>query len=131
MLFRSYLVYMHISPSNKRYIGITCQKPKKRWGKNGKGYERQEYFYRAIEKYGWDNFQHIIIAKGLTKEIAEWLENNKDRVWSFVILDDEKSQLSKFEKDRLVYTRSSKFTRVAGLKHKHIRQAIKILNTEI
>jgi len=77
----NYLVYIHISPSNKRYIGITCQKPKKRWGKNGKGYERQEYFYRAIEKYGWDNFQHIIIAKGLTKEIAEWLEMELIKIW--------------------------------------------------
>ena len=68
----NYTVYMHISPSGKRYIGITCQEPKKRW-KNGKGYETQ-IFYRAIEKYGWDNIEHIIIAKGLDKETAEWLE---------------------------------------------------------
>ena len=26
-----YYVYEHISPSNKRYIGITCQIPKYRW----------------------------------------------------------------------------------------------------
>ena len=68
---------MHISPSNKKYIGITKQKVNKRW-KNGNGYKTQQYFYRAIEKYGWDNFQHIIIAKGLTKDIFE-------NLWNFVL----------------------------------------------
>lgn len=32
-----YIVYMHICPNNKKYIGITSQKPEKRWG-NGKNY---------------------------------------------------------------------------------------------
>ena len=68
----NYIVYMHISPSGKRYIGITSQEPKKRWN-NGKGYKGQ-IFYNAINKYGWDNIEHIIIAKELTKEEAEWLE---------------------------------------------------------
>jgi group I intron endonuclease len=63
---------MHISPSGKRYIGITCLNVNRRW-QNGYGYKNQT-FYRAINKYGWDNFQHIIIAKGLNKETAEWLE---------------------------------------------------------
>ena len=70
---RRYAVYMHISPSNKKYIGITCQKPERRW-QNGRGYRWNQYFHRAIEKYGWDNFQHIIIARGLDKEEAKWLE---------------------------------------------------------
>lgn len=56
-----YTVYMHVSPSGKRYIGITSQKVEKRWA-NGKGYKTQQYFYRAIKKYGWNNFQHIIVA---------------------------------------------------------------------
>ena len=69
----NYTVYMHISPSGKRYIGITSMKPKYRWN-NGKAYKRNIHFTNAIEKYGWDNFQHIIIVKGLTKEEARWLE---------------------------------------------------------
>ena len=28
---RNYIVYKHTSPSNKVYIGITKQKPYKRW----------------------------------------------------------------------------------------------------
>lgn len=78
---KSYTVYMHISPSNKRYIGITSLNLDKRWGKTGNGYKTQQYFYRAIEKYGWDNFQHIIIAKGLDEETAKWLEIQLIREW--------------------------------------------------
>lgn len=67
---KTYLVYMHISPNNKRYIGITSHSnPKRRW-KGGYGYHNNEYFYRAIKKYGWDNFQHEIIASNLSKDDA-------------------------------------------------------------
>ena len=77
---KSYTVYMHISPSNKKYIGITCQKPENRWN-DGKGYKTQKYFTNAINKYGWENFQHIIIAKGLAEEEACWLEIELIREW--------------------------------------------------
>lgn len=70
---KNYTVYMHISPSNKRYIGITSTSVERRWKNNGDGYKDQ-VFYRAIQKYGWDNIQHIIVAKGLTEEDAKWLE---------------------------------------------------------
>lgn len=77
----NYTVYMHISPNNKRYIGITGRKPEHRWN-SGRGYKYNEYFYRAICKYGWENFQHIIIAKGLSKEEAEWLEIELIKKWN-------------------------------------------------
>ena len=67
---RSYTVYLHITPSNKRYVGITSMSVEKRFGKNGKGYATSKYFYRAIQKYGWDNIQHIIVCTGLTREQA-------------------------------------------------------------
>ncbi len=68
----NYTVYMHITPNNKKYIGITKNKVKERW-KNGRGYERQ-LFYNAILKYGWDNIQHIILYQNLTREEAEQKE---------------------------------------------------------
>lgn len=66
-------VYAHISPSNKYYIGITSQKPNGRW-RNGKGYKSNKYFTNAINKYGWDNFQHEIIANNLTEQEAKNFE---------------------------------------------------------
>lgn len=62
-------VYVHISPSNKYYVGITKLKPIERWGSDGKMYNKQ-LFYRAIQKYGWENFQHEVIAENLTLEEA-------------------------------------------------------------
>ena len=45
----NYLVYKHILPNNKIYIGITCNKAETRWNK-GLGYKKQDYFYKAILK---------------------------------------------------------------------------------
>ena len=70
---RNYCLYIHISPSRKKYVGITCRKPQKRWN-YGKGYVGNDYFMKAIEKYGWNNFDHIILCVGLTREQASELE---------------------------------------------------------
>ena len=76
----NYSLYVHINKiNNKRYYGITSQKPKDRW-RNGKGYKNHKnnkkdtYFYNAIRKYGWDNFKHEVLFEGLTKEEACLLE---------------------------------------------------------
>lgn len=68
-----YKVYIHIFPNNKVYIGMTCQKPKKRWN-NGKSYTENKYMKNAINKYGWKNIKHEIVATNMTKEEAEKLE---------------------------------------------------------
>ena len=68
-----YCVYCHISPSNKRYIGITSQMLNNRWA-NGNGYKDNEYFYRAIKKYGWEAFQHIILFENLSRDSASQKE---------------------------------------------------------
>ena len=75
-----YTVYMHISPNNKKYIGVTKQKPKIRWA-NGKGYRKQKHFYNAILKYGWDNIKHLIICNNLTKEKAYKLEKDMIKMY--------------------------------------------------
>lgn len=68
-------VYKHTAPNGKVYIGITGQKVKNRWRKNGHGYEKQ-IFYRAIKKYGWENFNHEILFEGLTKKQAGEMEQH-------------------------------------------------------
>lgn len=67
---KQYCVYMHMTPSGKRYFGITSTKPSIRWGKDGKGYADNKYFSRAIQKYGWDNIKHVIVCDGLTQKEA-------------------------------------------------------------
>lgn len=66
---KSYSVYMHTCPNSKKYIGITCRNPIYRWN-HGNGYRRNEHFFRAIVKYGWDNIKHEILFDGLTEEEA-------------------------------------------------------------
>ena len=65
-----FMVYMHINKQNgKRYIGITSQDPVMRWA-NGKGYYRNKHFSDAINRYGWDGFEHVILSTNLDKESA-------------------------------------------------------------
>ena len=68
---------MHINKiNNKKYIGITCKhNPEDRWGSNGSKYKKnQPCFYRAIQKYGWENFEHVIWAKNLFEYEAKSIE---------------------------------------------------------
>ena len=70
----TYCVYVHINKINgKKYVGQTYKDPEDRW-RNGKGYKTSPYFYKAIKKYGWDNFEHEIVASNLTKEEADNFE---------------------------------------------------------
>ena len=62
-----YFIYMHVNKINdKKYIGITYQNPpSKRW-KNGSPYIKSSntHFSNSIKKYGWENFDHIILEEG-------------------------------------------------------------------
>ena len=80
-----YSVYKHTCPNGKVYIGITSQEPKHRWN-NGNGYRENEYFFRAIKKYGWNNIKHEILFENLSESDAELKEielisqyNSQDR----------------------------------------------------
>lgn len=92
----TYFLYMHINKiNNKKYIGITHQKsPELRWGINGRNYSSSPYFYQAILKYGWNNFEHIIIEEGLSKEQACQSEidlikkyNTQNKLFGYNILE--------------------------------------------
>ena len=73
----SYKIYKHTTPNGKVYIGQTRNDLSDRW-KNGKGYtcHRHGFFWKAIEKYGWDNIQHELLEDGLSKEEADSLEKH-------------------------------------------------------
>lgn len=67
-----YTVYRHKNKvNNKQYIGITKQNPpSNRWGNGGSNYSKSPHFWSAIQKYGWNNFEHEILYSDLTKEEA-------------------------------------------------------------
>ena len=70
----NYTVYIHKNKINgKIYVGQTCQDPKKRWD-CGRGYETSPKFFNAILKYGWDNFEHIILYQNLSQNEANQIE---------------------------------------------------------
>lgn len=70
-----YIVYCHTNKINgKKYIGQTKSNTLRRWGSNGCNYRNQVKFYRAIQKYGWNNFDHEIVASNLTRDEADNFE---------------------------------------------------------
>lgn len=94
-------VYIHIVPKeltgyqfDKYYVGITSNTPENRWRHDGVGYKRNVYFMNAINKYGWDNITHKIIAKHLTHDEACKMEmdlikelKSNDRVHGYNLTD--------------------------------------------
>lgn len=87
-----FCVYVHTSPSGKRYVGLTSKLPSYRWD-NGNGYKHNKYFWSAIQKYGWDNFDHQVIASELSEKEAQDLEialtkqfNSTDRRYGYNII---------------------------------------------
>lgn len=69
---KKYIVYMHIFPNGKKYIGMTSKKPNYRWENGLAGYteHKQKAMYDAIKEYGWENVEHIILYENLSYEEA-------------------------------------------------------------
>ena len=75
-------IYMHKNKENgKVYIGQTKRKLSHRWGPNGKEYLQvrngeyvQPKFAAAIEKYGWDSFDHELLLETELDSEAKLME---------------------------------------------------------
>ena len=90
---KKYCVYIHTNKeTNKKYIGMTGNSPKQRWG-NGNGYSRNEEFFKDIQKYGWnDGFLHEIIFSGLSKmdarikekELIAYYETREEGIYNIM-----------------------------------------------
>ena len=83
---KKFYVYIHTCPNGKKYVGLTTTEPKKRWGLNGAKYKSNKHFYRAIQKYDWNNISHQVFEVDTLKEmyylekylIAYYQTNNPD-----------------------------------------------------
>lgn len=81
-----YKVYIHTNRVNgKVYVGTTCCSLTARFKKGGLGYRNNKSMWNDIQKYGWENFSHSVLAEGLcaddayemeAKLIAEMKSNN-------------------------------------------------------
>lgn len=68
----SLIVYKHTNiKNNKVYIGQTKNYNKRCSPCNYKG---SPYFYKAIQKYGWDNFTHEFLKTNLSQKEADYWE---------------------------------------------------------
>lgn len=66
-------IYKYTSPSGKSYIGQTINSLKDR-AKNlisGNGYKKCTVFWKAIQKYGWNNFKVEILEEVKIEELNE------------------------------------------------------------
>ena len=68
-----YKIYVHISPSDKLYFGQTKQEPERRW-RGGSAYKSCPAFWNAIQKYGWENFDGVVLKDNLSKNEADHWE---------------------------------------------------------
>lgn len=66
------VIYMHKFPNGMIYIG-QANNYKNRW-RDGKGYD-QKVMKEAIEKYGWENIEHIILEDNVDEKDSDEREN--------------------------------------------------------
>lgn len=94
---RDHKIYKYTNKVNgKVYIGRTCQTLVERAGCNGKRYKGCRYFWRAIQKYKWSNFEPVILEEGLSNEeaakrevfyIKEYDSTNEEKGYNLVDID--------------------------------------------
>ena len=136
-----YFIYKHTNIiNNKVYIGQTCQQPHRRFGRNGINYTKYNtYFGKAIQKYGWDAFEHQIIQTTDTKEKADILEKmwisfyrKRNGVYNlsdggegntgYIASEETKLKISKAKKGKTPWNKGKKGLQVAWNKGKKCPQ---------
>lgn len=110
----NWCVYRHETPIGKNYFGITKQLPSTRWGGDGRGY-KQNHFYNAIRKYGWDNISHYTLC--LDDESLIWLPyeiGTPKEITNIFAEDDAKKLESLFISEYKTFLREFGYNRTFG-----------------
>lgn len=128
---KRYIVYCHIFPNGKRYVGITSQSINRRW-QNGEGYKGQ-IVYNAIQKYGWHNVEHKILYENLTKIeaenkekqiISEWKTNCRDFGYNVEGGGNLKKEISEETRLKLSLSHKGQIPWIKGKKHTQLSNEI-------
>jgi group I intron endonuclease len=101
-------IYIHTSPSGKSYVGQTYQKPHRRWGIGGRGYNPNTPFGKAIKKYGWNAFEHRILDVIDFDDVQELNQLEEDYMILFNTLLPDGYNLMSFGRNRLISERTRK-----------------------
>ena len=134
---QKYIIYKHTNKiNNKVYIGQTNNYKKRCTPGN---YASSPYFYHAIQKYGWDNFQHQILKQNLTAEQANKQEifyiqyyHATDNNYGYNIANGGALKRNYSGKNNPFYGKhhTEQTKRKLSEQHKHIRtKAIECINT--
>lgn len=95
---KTFYVYMYTSPSGKHYVGRTCNSQTVRAGSNGDNYKGCTVFWRAIQKYGWENFKYEVLeddipSNEIDKRECYWISyyhsSANENGYNLIIPDDE------------------------------------------
>ena len=78
------IIYKYTSPSGKSYIGQTIKTIEQRAKYTGEGYQRCSVFYKAILKYGFENFTKEILEE-ITAETKQEAKEKLDILEQFYI----------------------------------------------
>jgi len=138
---KEYAIYLHTNKTDgKKYVGITSKKPHQRWGKEGNGYSSQPVFYNAIQKYGWDNFDHTILQEGMTYENVLKMEieiseryNTLDREFGYNLVVGKKGNMKLSESTRKKHSENATGENNVMYGKKHLPETIdklRKINTE-
>lgn len=141
---KKYVVYRHIVPNGKMYVGLTRINPIKRWN-YGNGYKDCTLFFRAINKYGWDNIQHEILLDNLTKEqaslaerlfIGYWDLTNSDKGYNleaggftgYDISDATRKKMSESARKRKASDETRRKISIANIGRKHTEETKRLIS---
>lgn len=78
---KTWTVYVHVSKlDGRKYVGMTSQKPSKRWHKSA--YIGCPYFYEELERNGFESFYNVPLLFFDDKEQAENAERFFIKYWN-------------------------------------------------
>lgn len=129
-----YSVYKLTLPDGRAYVGMTSNKPCRRWS-GGSGYIDNIPFYHEIQYFGWKNITKEILEEVPDKETALERESYYIGLYKTYLLEcGFNTYWSQKKKDKYVYilvelglefNTLEQAGKYAGLSAERIRQAIK------